>query len=86
MTLQNDFHKPELIDPETGLPRDMGYNDCNMVLKRIHPKIDLALINNIIDNIPYKWTAKNFYRTVLKERKEKLLDTSLEKLNRSSFS
>ena len=30
MALRNDFHKPELIDPETGLPKDMGYLECGL--------------------------------------------------------
>lgn len=57
--------------------------DCNSALKRIHPKIDLAKINQIIDNTPYiNDLQKRFYKTMLKERKEKILDVSLEKLRK----
>lgn len=57
--------------------------DCNNALKRIHPKIDLDQINRIIDDTPYiNELQKNFYKTIVKERKEKILDTSLEKLLR----
>ena len=58
--------------------------DCNKTLKCIIPKIDLTAINKIIDNTPYiNGLQKNFYKTVLKERKEKILDASLEKLCKS---
>lgn len=61
--------------------------DCNKALKRIQPRIELAKINQIIDNTPYISEAqKNFYKTMLKERKEKILDASLKKLrNRESI-
>lgn len=61
--------------------------DCNKALKRIHPKIDLAKINRIIDETPYiNELQKSFYKTILKERKEKILDASLEKLRRREHS
>lgn len=57
--------------------------DCNKALKRIHPKINLERINKIIDDTPYiNDLQKNFYKTILKERKEKILDASLEKLRK----
>lgn len=57
--------------------------DCNKALKRIHPKINLEKINRIIDDTPYiNELQKNFYKTILKERKEKILDASLEKLHK----
>ena len=61
--------------------------DCNKALKRILPRIELAKINQIIDDTPYISEAqKNFYKTMLKERKEKILDASLKKLrNRESI-
>ena len=56
-------------------------DDCNNALKRIHPKINLEKINQIIDETPYIGNLqKNFYKTILKERKEKILDSSLTKL------
>ncbi len=57
--------------------------DCNRALMRIHPKIDLAKINQIIDDTPYiNALQKHFYKTMLKERKEKILDVSAEKLRK----
>ncbi len=56
-------------------------DDCNNALKRISPKINLEKINQIIDETPYiDDLQKNFYKTILKERKEKILDSSLAKL------
>lgn len=58
-------------------------NDCNSALKRIQPKIDLAKINQIIEDTPYIGTLqKSFYKMIIKERKEKILDVSLEKLRK----
>lgn len=57
--------------------------DCNRALMRIHPKIDLAKIDQIIDDTPYiNALQKRFYKTMLKERKEKILDVSVEKLRK----
>lgn len=57
--------------------------DCNKALKRIHSRIDLEKINYIIDDTPFiSDLQKEFYKTILKERKEKILDTSLEKLRK----
>lgn len=57
--------------------------DCNRALMRIQPKIDLAKINQIIDDTPYiNALQKRFYKTMLKERKEKILDVSVEKLRK----
>lgn len=57
--------------------------DCNEALKRINSKIDLARINRIIDETPFITDLqKQFYKTMLKERKEKILDVSYEKLYR----
>ena len=57
--------------------------DCNRALMRIHPKIDLAKIDQIIDDTPYiNALQKRFYKTMLKERKEKILDVSAEKLRK----
>ena len=55
--------------------------DCNKALKRLLPKIDLSKINKIIDDTPYiTELQKRFYKKVLKERKEKILDISFKKL------
>lgn len=57
--------------------------DCNRALMRIHSKIDLAKIDQIIDDTHYiNALQKRFYKTMLKERKEKILDVSAEKLRK----
>lgn len=49
-----------------------------MALKRITPKINMSEINAVIDEIPcITDLQKEFYKTMLAERKEKILDRSL---------
>lgn len=56
-------------------------NDCNEALKRILQKIDLNKIYRIIDNTPYiTELQQRFYKTMLRERKEKILDAAARKL------
>ena len=55
--------------------------DCNKALKRIVPKINMNEICGIIDDTPFITDLqKTFYKTMLKERKERILDFSLQKL------
>lgn len=55
--------------------------DCNRALKRIVPLIDMEKIETIIENTPFiSELQKRFYKTILRERKAKILDCSLEKL------
>lgn len=55
--------------------------DCNKALKRILPKINMEKINQIIDETPFLSEVQaSFYKTMLKERKEKILDFSYQKL------
>ena len=55
--------------------------DCNAALRRMVPQIDMSKINKIIDEIPcISDLQKRFYKTMLAERKEKILDYSLKKL------
>ena len=57
--------------------------DCNAALKRIVPKIDMRKINALIDDTPFiSDLQKSFYKTMLAERKEKILDKSLQLLRR----
>lgn len=57
--------------------------DCNQALKRICPRIDMAAIYEIIDTTPFiSDLQKAFYKTMLKERKERILDFSFEKLRK----
>lgn len=58
--------------------------DCNKALKRILPKINMTEINHIIDETPYITDLqKSFYKTMLAQRKEKILDFSYDKLRKS---
>lgn len=63
----------------------LEYPDCNAALRYIVPKIDMAKIDRIIDETPFiSELQKDFYKTVLAARKERILDYSLEKLERMS--
>lgn len=55
--------------------------DCNRALKRILPKIDMEKIDKIVDETPFLSKLQiSFYKTMLKERKERILDFSYQKL------
>ena len=57
--------------------------DCNKALKRIAPKVDIDKINDMIDEIPcISDLQKQFYKTMIKERKEHILDFSLKRLKK----
>ncbi len=57
--------------------------DCNSALKRIMPRIDMQKISRMIDETPFiTELQKDFYKTVLVQRKEKILDASFEKLQK----
>ena len=56
---------------------------CNEALKRITPKIDMKKINDLIDETPgISNLQKTFYKTMLAERKEKILEKSLQLLQK----
>lgn len=56
--------------------------DCNAALERIHPRIDLNKIHDIIFGCEALVDIqKEFYFTMIAERKEKILDYSIEKLH-----
>ena len=58
------------------------FPDCNKALKRIASRIDMKKIYEIIDNTPtITELQKEFYKTMLTARKERILDFSLNKLN-----
>lgn len=55
--------------------------DCNRALKRIVPRIDMGKIKEIIDRTPFiSNLQKDFYLTMLTERKAHILDFSLAAL------
>lgn len=59
----------------------LEYKDCNEALKRIQPRLDIKKIYELIDGTPFIGELqKNFYKAILAERKEKILDAPLKKL------
>lgn len=57
--------------------------DCNQALKRIAPRIDMAVIQQIIAETPVlSDLQKDFYTTILSERKSRIIDFSLKKLRK----
>ena len=61
----------------------MKNQDCNAALKRILPRIDMNKIDLLIDETPFiSDLQKRFYQTMLAERKEKILDRSLQKIRK----
>jgi hypothetical protein len=61
----------------------LKFKDCNRALKRITARIDMSKINAIIDETPFISNLyKNFYKTMLAERKEHILDHSLTLLRK----
>ena len=58
--------------------------ECNAALKRITPRIDMHRIDTLIDETPaINDLQKTFYKTILAERKEKILDHSLRLLQKN---
>ena len=58
-------------------------SDCNAALKRILPRIDMNKINALIDGTPsISALQKTFYKRMLAERKEKILDKSMQLLRK----
>ncbi len=61
--------------------------DCNKALKRILPRIDINKIYKIVDEKPcISDLQKEFYKTMLRERKERILDFSYQKLRKREHS
>ena len=57
--------------------------DCNKALKRILPRIDMNKIDKIVDKTPFiSDLQREFYKTLLRERKERILDFSYQKLRK----
>ena len=57
--------------------------DCNKALKRILPKINMDAIFRIVDETPFiSNLQKQFYKTMLRTRKERILDFAMEKLRK----
>ncbi len=59
----------------------LEFEECNQALKRMLPRIDMKKINHMIEETPFiSELQKAFYKTMLLERKEKILDASFHKL------
>lgn len=59
----------------------LKFDAINEALETIYPKIDLAQINKLIDTLPcVTETHKEFYKTMLKNRYEKIIKFSYDKL------
>ena len=57
--------------------------DCNEALKRIHPRVNMGEITRIVDATPLiSDLQKQFYKTMLRTRKERILDFAMEKLRK----
>ena len=57
--------------------------DCNEALKRIVPQMDMKKITELVNTTPYiSDLQKTYYLTMLMERKEKILDKSLQLLRK----
>ena len=57
--------------------------DCNKALKRILPRIDMNKVDIIVDKTPFiSDLQRKFYKTLLRERKERILDFSYQKLRK----
>lgn len=61
----------------------LSYSDCNAALKRILPRINMEQVFAIIDETPFASDLqKQFYKTMLQARKERILDFSMRKLKK----
>lgn len=59
----------------------LQFEECNKALCRMYPKIELGKINCIIDSIEQiSQTHKEFYKHMIKERYEKIISYSYERL------
>lgn len=55
--------------------------DCNAALKRICERIDMERVDRLVEETPFlKPIQKEFYRIMIRERKEKILDYSMKRL------
>ena len=59
--------------------------DCTEALRRIHPRIHQEEIDEFIETRAFLSNVqKEFYRTMLRVRKEKILDAALERIEHGS--
>ena len=61
----------------------LEHQDCNAALKRIAPRIQTSALRALVDQTPFLTDLqREFYFTMLSERKERILDFSLQKLQK----
>lgn len=61
--------------------------DCNRALKKIAERIDMNVLNKLVEETPaITERQKDFYKVMLSERKEKILDYSMQLLLKQEFS
>ena len=59
----------------------LKHRGCNAALKRIHARIDMERINRLVEDVPFlEPIQREFYQIMIRERKEKILDYSMELL------
>ncbi len=64
----------------------MQNEDCNRALERIVPRIDMGKITAMIESTPFlSDLQRRFYLTMLAERKARILDFSLNKLDKKTL-
>ena len=78
--IQSDNKKINYFDYISSLKNP----DCTAAVRRILPEIDMEKIDSMIDNTPALPIQKQFYKEMLLQRKEKILDFTLEKYNKLS--
>lgn len=55
--------------------------DCNVALKRIYGRIAMGRIDSLVEETPFlEPVQKEFYKVMIRERKKKILDCSMEQL------
>ncbi len=61
----------------------LKYEECNKALKRIVPRVDFGKIDKLIDGIEdISETRREFYKTMYRQRFEKILKCAYDKLNK----
>ena len=61
----------------------LKHQGCNAALKRIHARIDMERISRLVEDVPFlEPVQREFYKIMIRERKEKILDYSMERLLR----
>ena len=80
--LKDDGNKIKYFDYISSLKN----NDCTEALARMVPKINMQEIYEFIDSVPFiSGLQKEFYKTIITARKERILDFSFTKYKKINF-